>query len=266
MKIKRLKSYKRTLDVCAKHFGLSLDPLEVFVDSTFANQALLNKLNIKDQLEYTFKLSVKLVTSSCTISECESLKPLFSGALKVLLNFKILNCKHKFDPNKGAPWCIRRRIRTAFKTGFIKSDHSLLFALASNDESLQAQARSVPGMPILFVAHKRINLEPMSLDTKKELDTKFKESISLSSHESEFINSLAAQYGITSNNMHIRKKRRRNEPNPLACRKKRVQPTVSHKKAETVRVRRKRKRKRIHNTWAFQQALLHLKREMFIHS
>lgn len=261
MKIKRLKGYKRILQVYARHFGISLDPLEVFVDTTFANQAVLNKLNVKDQLEYTFKLPIKLVTSSCIISECKSLEALFSGALNVLKNFKILSCKHKFDPNKGAPWCIRRRIRTASKVGLSKSGRSLLFALASNDEVLQAKARSVPGMPILFVAHNRINLEHIPPETQKMLDVKFRESVSLSLHETEAVNSLIGQYGVNLNNVIMKKKKKRQrEPNPLSCRKKRNRLPFPNSRIGPVR-RRTRKRRRIHNTWAFQQALIHLKKE-----
>ncbi|VDP78027.1 unnamed protein product [Echinostoma caproni] len=262
MKIKRLKGYKRILEAYSRHFGLPVDPLEVFVDSTFANQALLNKLNITDQLEATFKLPIKLVTSTCTISECESLRPLFSGALSILQQFKVLKCKHSFDPTRGAPWCIRRRIQTARKSGLRKCGRSLLFALASNDELLQMRARLVAGMPIFYVAHNRINMEPVPPTTEKLLDTKSRESIGLSVHESVVVSSLAAQYGVTSEGVLVKKRKRKTGPNPLSCKKKKrnQQPTPPKKTLE--KPHRRRRRRRIHNTWAFQQALLHFKEQI----
>ncbi|KAF6780077.1 hypothetical protein AHF37_00360 [Paragonimus kellicotti] len=183
MKIKRLKGYKRILEAYSRHFGLILDPLEIFIDNTFARQALTNKLNIQAQFEISLKICVKLVTSTCVMKECEALGGLFQGTLNVLKQFKILQCKHAFDPSKCATWCIKKRMRSAKSLKHKSDGTSTLFALASNDESLQEVARLVPGMPIFYVAHCRFNLESPPVSVSDFLAQKAFSAPMVSAHE-----------------------------------------------------------------------------------
>ncbi|KAG5448061.1 Small subunit processome component [Clonorchis sinensis] len=263
MKIKRLKGYKRLLDVYSQQFGLNLDPLEIFVDNTFACQALLNKLCIKDQFSSSLKIPVKLVTSSCVISECETLEELFHGTLNVLRQFKVLKCKHSFDPSKSAPWCIRKRIRTANK-GTRCDGRSLLFGLASNDDSIQACARLVPGMPIFYVAHSRFNLEPAPVAVSEILLEKAQKSVVVTQQEGVVVKALEEQFGLRTEVEVRRRRKRPNAPNPLSCKKKTRKRTIGptqHKLRSGVK-KKHRKRSRIKNTWAFQQALSVVKAEL----
>lgn len=185
MKIKRLKSYRRIIDAYSKHFDLKTDPLEIFVDSTFANQALLNKrLNIQEQFDCTLSVPFKLVTSTCVIRECEQLGSVFQGALNILSNYRLLPCRHKFDPSKGAPWCVKKRIalvRRSKRANVI--DKNVTFALASNDEALQARARLVFGMPVFYIAHNRINLEQFPPEVLEFIQTKAHNAPKVSQHE-----------------------------------------------------------------------------------
>lgn len=161
MKIKRLKSYRKRLDTYSKYFGLNLDPLEVFVDSTFVRYALLNKLNIEHQFKCTLDCPVVFVTSSCVILECKALGSLFGGVLKVLETFKVLKCTHKMGFKDIATKCIQRRLRTVSKKLpelQKKMKKNVLFAVATNDKTLHKPCLSVSGTPLFYIAHKRINM------------------------------------------------------------------------------------------------------------
>lgn len=192
MKTKRVKNYRRTIDLYDTHFGLKTNPLEILVDSTFARQALVQQLHIEQQFKCTLSCEFILVTSSCIILECEKLGQLFSGALQIIQQYKVLKCTHKVHKDTSAFSCIRRRILTARskKCSETKSRKgSLLFALASNDELLQQYARTVPGMPIFFIAHKRINLESIPTPVSLLLQQKATRAPDLTLSEVSFVKS-----------------------------------------------------------------------------
>ncbi|CAL8092271.1 unnamed protein product [Calicophoron daubneyi] len=258
MKTRRLKDYKRLLTIYSEEFGLPLDPLEVFVDSTFARQALINKLSIKDQFELSLKVPIKLVTSDCVLSECGALGKLFSGALSVLKQYEVLPCHHAFDFSKGAPWCVRKRIRLAKKNGSLRLKKSILFGLASNDEALQAACRLVPGMPVFFIAHNRINMEPMPTFVSEHISAKAVQACDISSHELSAIRGLEARFGTVKHSVTHRKKHSK-LPNPLSCKKK--APKSEKMQVLKDEVRKRRRRKRIKMTWAMRQVLEKLKAE-----
>ncbi|KAK4472693.1 hypothetical protein MN116_003922 [Schistosoma mekongi] len=257
MRIKRVKNYRRTIDAYNSHFGLNTNPLEILVDSTFARQALVQQLNIEQQFRCTFPYDFSLVTSSCIILECEKLGPLFSGALQILQQYKVLKCTHKVNEKLCAFSCIKRRIRTARPRKWsetMSKKRSLLFALASNDESLQQCARAVPGMPIFFIAHKRINMESIPSSVSSLLREKTARASDLTFLECSKIKQLGDRFGFSEETPTRKKKTK--EPNPLSCKRKARQPHI-------VRIARtKRRRKRVKMTWAMKQVIERLKTEL----
>ncbi|CAH8439694.1 unnamed protein product [Heterobilharzia americana] len=256
MKVKRVKSYRKLIDVYDVHFGLETHPLEILVDSTFARQALVQQLHIEQQFRCTLTCEFTLVTTSCIISECESLGPLFSGALNIIQGYKVLKCVHKVNPKNSAFSCIKRRIRTAGSRKLSETKakkRSLLFALASNDDSLQQYARKIPGMPVFFIAHKRINMETMPESVSLLLQAKAVQAPDLTHVESNKIKQLGDMFGF-SEETHTRKKKTK-RPNPLSCKRK----SLKNNAVITKKAKRKRKRKRIKVTWAMKQAIEQLK-------
>ncbi|CAH8828938.1 unnamed protein product [Trichobilharzia szidati] len=256
MKVKRVKHYRKTIDIYDAHFGLETNPLEILVDSTFARQALVQQLHIEQQFQCTLSCEFSLVTTSCVVSECESLGQLFHGALCILKGYKVLKCTHKINPNNSAFSCIKKRIRTAGSKKWSESNakkRSLLFAVATNDESLQQHARAIPGMPIFYVAHRRINMESMPEEVALLLKEKATKALGLTCAESTIIKQLGDRFGF-SEVKPIRRKKTKG-PNPLSCKRKaRETPAIILSKPK-----RKRKRKRIKVTWAMKQAIEELK-------
>lgn len=154
------------------------------MDHTFVRQALISHVNISDSIANMVGRDFRLVTSSCVIAECQALGALFFGTLKILRGFGLLKCRHEYNPTLGAAWCIRKRIRTARRRskGFRRlrgSEKCFLFALASNDAELQALARTVPGMPIFFIAQRCLNIDPIPETTQGIIDNLTLQSLSM---------------------------------------------------------------------------------------
>uniref|UniRef100_A0A0V0J7L5 rRNA-processing protein utp23 n=1 Tax=Schistocephalus solidus TaxID=70667 RepID=A0A0V0J7L5_SCHSO len=188
MRLKRAKQCSKILTAYSRFFGLNFKELEIFLDYTFVRQALINQVNIFESLCNMAGKGIRLVTSSCVISECKALGSLLFGSLKVLEGFKVLNCRHEYDPSRGAAWCIRKRIRTAKRHSRTyghpkKHEKCFLFALASNDEDLRLLARSVPGMPLFLIAQRCINIEPIPASTQALIEKMTIESLKLSEAE-----------------------------------------------------------------------------------
>ena len=70
MKTKRLKKAQKILKRYKHAFGLR-PPYHVLVCGTFAKQALVDKLNIAEQIPKYLCGEVKLCTTKCAITECE---------------------------------------------------------------------------------------------------------------------------------------------------------------------------------------------------
>lgn len=176
MRIKRTRQFSKVLSSYSRCFGLNSKELEVFLDHTFVRQALINHVNIYESIVNLIGRGVRLVTSSCVVAECHALGSLFFGSLKILEGFTILKCRHEYNPSLGSAWCIRKRLRTSRKhsSGFgrlKKGEKCFLFTLASNDEQLRVLARSIPGMPIMFIAHRCLNTEPIPDTTQEIIDS-----------------------------------------------------------------------------------------------
>ncbi|VDK88159.1 unnamed protein product [Dibothriocephalus latus] len=188
MRLKRAKQCAKILTVYSRCFGLNFKELEIFLDYTFVRQALIHQVNIFESLSNMVGKGIRLVTSSCVISECKALGSLLFGALKVLEGFKVLTCRHEYDPSRGAAWCMRKRIRTAKRHSHTyghpkKHEKCFLFALASNDENLRLLARDVPGMPLFMIAQRCINIEPIPASTQALIESMTTESLKLSEAE-----------------------------------------------------------------------------------
>ncbi|KAM7535610.1 hypothetical protein Aperf_G00000094925 [Anoplocephala perfoliata] len=193
-------------------------------------------------------------TSFDKSSECEALGSLFFGAQRILETHTVLKCLHDYNPSRGAAWCIRKRIRVARKKSrtFKRSKEGgkcFLFALASNDAELRELARSVPGMPILFIAQRCINTEPMPGSTQKIVDEMTSKSLEINDFELARLRQVEEKFGLKKG--HVMKKKGPSGPNPLSCRKKAsssVSVNPTSKSESEPRRRRKKPHRALHKT------------------
>ncbi|VDM06049.1 unnamed protein product [Schistocephalus solidus] len=246
MRLKRAKQCSKILTAYS----------QIFLDYTFVRQALINQVNIFESLCNMAGKGIRLVTSSCVISECKALGSLLFGSLKVLEGFKVLNCRHEYDPSRGAAWCIRKHSRTYGHPK--KHEKCFLFALASNDEDLRLLARSSPGMPLFLIAQRCINIEPIPASTQALIEKMTIESLKLSEAE-------VSIFGLERDAPAKRKKKHKQAPNPLSCKKRKKETMPARQPVSpdtTVATKSWKRRRSLHKTWAMRQVLAKMYAEL----
>ncbi|VDD77539.1 unnamed protein product [Mesocestoides corti] len=242
MRVKRSRQFSKVLSVYARCFGLDVKNLEVFLDHTFVRQALLNHVNIYDSISNLVGRGFRLMTSSCVIAECRALGSLFYGTLKILEGFSVLKCRHEYNPSLGHSQRFGR---------LNKGERCFLFALASNDSDLRYREREVPGMPVMFIAQRCLNTEPIP-ETTQQLVEK------LTSQKR--LHQIEAKFGLQKDIDIQKKKKKRgvSGPNPLSCRKKATTAKVIVSASDEKPIRWKKRQRALRKTWAMCQVLNHL--------
>ena len=98
MKIKRHKHTKRVLKFYKFNYKYENKYFNVLIDGTFANEALNSKINLAEQMPNFFDCppnKCKLLTTKCAVHETEILgKPTY-GAMLILKQYELVECKHK---------------------------------------------------------------------------------------------------------------------------------------------------------------------------
>ncbi|EUB62047.1 rRNA-processing protein UTP23 -like protein [Echinococcus granulosus] len=265
MRVRRSRQFAKVLSIYERCFGLAAKNLEIFLDHTFVRQSLINHVNISDSIANMVGRGFRLVTSSCVVAECQALGSLFFGALKILEGFYLLKCRHEYNSALGAAWCIRKRIRTARRRSktfrrLKEGEKCFLFALASNDAELQALARTVPGMPVMFIAQRCINIEPIPETTQAIIDNLTLQSLAVNEGELARLQQIEEKFGLGKDDYvkNRKKKRGPSGPNPLSCRKKRPAAMVTALNITSEgkpRRQRKKHHRALRKTWAMRQVL-----------
>ncbi|KAL5108566.1 hypothetical protein TcWFU_002058 [Taenia crassiceps] len=249
MRVRRSRQFAKVLSVYERCFGLT---------------ALINHVNISDSIANMVGRDFRLVTSSCVIAECQALGALFFGTLKILEGFGLLKCRHEYNSTLGAAWCIRKRIRTARRRSkglrrLKEGEKCFLFALASNDAELQTLARTVPGMPVLFIAQRCINIDPIPETTQSIIDDLTLQSLEMNVCELARLKKIEEKFGLQRDEYMKNRKKKRGPsgPNPLSCRKKQSSTMVAAPNATSEKPRRQRKNhhRALRKTWAMRQVM-----------
>ena len=118
MKIKRHKHTKRVLKFYKINFKLETSHFNVLIDGTFAHEALNCKINIAEQLPKFFGVpdkKCKLLTTKCAIHETEMLGRATNGAMLILKQYELVECKHKRNFISSEK-CIRKVIENNRET------------------------------------------------------------------------------------------------------------------------------------------------------
>lgn len=214
MKIKRAKKVSKILNYFQQNFGFHT-PYLVLLDGTFCAGCLDAKINIKDQLP-KYLGEVKLLTTSCCISELEKLGPQLYGATRVAKTFPIFKCGHKVP--RPANECV---------SSVVGEKNSHHFIIASRDHDLRTRIRKLPGVPILYLHGNTPVLEKPSDLTVDTMEKVSDMKTNLSEHEAATIKQMKIQ---VFGEPEVKKKRKRKGPkgpNPLSCKKKKKKVNTS---------------------------------------
>ncbi|XP_067625054.1 rRNA-processing protein UTP23 homolog [Eurosta solidaginis] len=234
MKISRFKKLHKTLTFFATNFEYR-EPYQILVDATFCQAALQNKVIIEDQLKKYFQTNMKLLTTQCIILEAESLGAPLAGATTIVKNFHVHKCGHEGVPVPASK-CIKAMTKSS------------RYIIASQDRTLQASLRKVPGRSLLYL-HKATPVLEEPSDASKKYVFKKSQSI-LTNVEEKRIASLKQKGGLSEeeNCKKLPKKRKGpKNPNPLSCKKSKKQKgqTQNMKHQPKMQGQMKSKRKRI---------------------
>ena len=231
MRIKRKKHCDKYLAFYRNKFKIH-EPYQIIVDLTFCQEALQNRVQIKDQLTRYLSGSFKLFNTSCILSEGKELGPKLHGAVVIAEKFETRNCGHERTIPANA--CLASLVKRG-------NEHGLF--IATQDSELRDSLRKKPGIPLLHVNHNVIVLEKPSSASVQASDKQDSKRL-ISEHERDMLKLLKK----TENPGKIqgfRKRKGPKGPNPLSVKKKRKIEESSKDKTEgTAKKRRKRNKKK----------------------
>lgn len=208
MKIKRYKKAERWMTTFKNNFGFR-EPYQVLVDGTFCQVALVNKVNIQDQLPKYLAGQCKLLTTSCVIEETKRLGKALHGAYLILSQFPVHDCGH--EEVKSASKCL-----SSFIIDSKNQDHYLL---ASQDHKLIQKISKFAVCPLIKLANNALVLQkpPKKVLQKVERTHHFLAN-GMSREERSKVDELKGDDKVVV--LVKPKKRRPKGPNPLSCMKK----------------------------------------------
>lgn len=124
-------------------------PYHVILDTNFINFSIRNKLDIFQSLFACLDAKVTPYVTKCVVAELESLGEKYKLALKLLKDERIkhLECLHA---GQYADDCIIRRV-----------EQSKCYMVATNDRDLKRRIRKIAGVPIMYIANHKYQIERM---------------------------------------------------------------------------------------------------------
>lgn len=214
MKIKRQKKVNKILSFFKQNFGFR-PPFLVLLDGTFPAGCLAAKVNIKDQLP-KYLGEVKILTTSCCVTELETLGAQMYGATRVAKQFPIFKCGHS-QPIPASE-CV---------LSLLSSNNPQHFLLASQDQHLRVKARRIAGTPILYLHGMTPTLEKPSGFSEKSAEKAEDSRLNVSQYHGQVLKELKKQ---VFGEKEVGKKRKKKGPkgaNPLSCKKKKNKSDVN---------------------------------------
>jgi len=220
----------KILNFFKHNFGFR-PPYLLLLDGTFCAGCLEAKVNIRDQLP-KYLGEVKILTTSCCITELEGLGPQMYGAMRVAKQFPVLKCSHVTPI--PAHQCVLSLLGTS------NTQHLIL---VSQDAGLRSEARRVPGTPILYLHGNAPTLEKPSEFSEETAEQSEDLRLNVSEHQTKVLEKIKKQ---TFGEEEVKKRKKRKGPkgaNPLSCKKKK-KDKVRDVKDKLASEGKKRKRNR----------------------
>ncbi|XP_065209508.1 rRNA-processing protein FCF1 homolog [Planococcus citri] len=124
-------------------------PFHILVDTNFINFSVKYKLDvIQNMMDCLYAKCIPYVTD-CVIGELEKLGPKYKIALRIVKDprFERIQCMHS---GTYADDCLVERV----------NQHKC-FIVATCDKDLKRRIRKIPGVPIMYISHRRYTIERM---------------------------------------------------------------------------------------------------------
>lgn len=127
-------------------------PYHVLVDTNFINFSIQYKMDMFDSMMNALLAKVIPCVTDCVVAELEKMGHRFRLALKLTKDprFKRLKCDHK---GTYADDCLVDRVKS-----------NRCYIVATNDKDLKRRIRKIPGVPIMYLAGHKYQIERISND------------------------------------------------------------------------------------------------------
>uniref|UniRef100_H2YJH8 rRNA-processing protein UTP23 homolog n=1 Tax=Ciona savignyi TaxID=51511 RepID=H2YJH8_CIOSA len=213
MKIKRQKQARSSLNTYKHIFGFH-EPYLILADGTFCQAALKAKIQIKDHLTKYLNTAIRCCTTRCVLAELDLLGDAMYGAKMIAQRFQLRACSHRATPVPAAE-CLK---------SLFEDKNSGRYFIATQDMALTKLARTIPGVPVLYVFQSHIVLDKPSKATEKHINHISKEKSVTSKVEKKSIKELKKDANIIHGERTVKpgRKRKAKGPNPLSCKKKKT--------------------------------------------
>lgn len=178
------------------------------------------------------QLELRLLTTPCIIIETEKLGSKLQSVAQKLKSFSLYKCGHEKNPLSGAE-CIK---------AMAKENH---YVVATQDRDLQDWIRRQVGIALLYLHNVVPHLDEPSEASKKFVSRKAKALTKVSSFEDERLSALKQKEGLLKEYIKLKvKKRKSSGPNPLSCKKRKLQgnpPKVQNRAIDKNKQRNRKK-------------------------
>ncbi|XP_076006084.1 rRNA-processing protein UTP23 homolog [Genypterus blacodes] len=237
MKIKRQKQAKKTISFYKYNFNFR-QPFQILLDGTFCQVALKNKIQIKEQMPKYLMGEVQLCTTNCALKELETLGGQLYGAKIVLQKFQVRNCQHFQNPVPASECLL----------SMLQDTNPHHYFIATQDRTLTAGLKKIPGVPLLYIILNTIVLDKPSQSSSDQVQAvQLGELVSPAQQQS--IRTLKEEQGIGQKDGERRgrkRKRKQSNPNPLSCQKKKKKglPTPPRTKTDAMGKKKRSRNKR----------------------
>lgn len=231
MKLKRRKHCDKYLSFYRNKFQIH-QPYQLIVDLTFCQEALQNRVQIKEQLTHYLNGEFKLFITDCIKAEGILLGPKLHGAMVIAEKFEKWSCGH--EKAVSASMCISSLLKRNNKNGLF---------IATQDPELREKLRSMAGVPLMHVNHNVIVLEKPSIKSVRASEKMDAQRL-ITDHEKEMLKKVKKDEKAER---QIRKRKGPKGPNPLSVKKKRkVDEMEDESKVKAKKARRSKKKKTDH--------------------
>nr|CAB3267578.1 rRNA-processing protein UTP23 homolog [Phallusia mammillata] len=210
MKIKRQKQARHLLSMYKNSFRIQ-EPFQVLIDGTFAQAAYKNKVFIEDQLSKYLSCSLRCFTTKCVLAELSLLGSEMRGAKAIIQKFQTKPCSHDDSPTSAVK-CLKSLIGD-------KNEHG--YFIATQDANLTKLARSIPGIPVLYIYQMSIILDKPSKATSNFVKDLSSDKIRMPAEQKASLLAMKKEANIIIPQKRKPVKRKGPKgPNPLSVKKK----------------------------------------------
>ncbi|KAK9464643.1 Fcf1-domain-containing protein [Lipomyces arxii] len=157
MRQKRSKSYRKQMATYCLAFGFR-KPYQVLVDGDIIYDATKYKMNLEKSLGSVVQGEIKPMITQCCIKSLYDRGEDAKDAIALAKTFERRRCNHT-ETQLSQSECLRSVVN-------VKGKNKHRYVVATQDQRVRGQFRSIPGTPMIYINRSVIIMEPVSPATE----------------------------------------------------------------------------------------------------